>query len=83
MPIEDKYFRDERIIKKAGSKLSITEIKEDFEKFVGYKIKTNDLGFVLKAHGFRSSMSNGVTYYKGKTFSKGIDPNQDTLKTKQ
>ena len=69
MPIEDKYFEDERIIQKDGSKLTIDEIRKDFESFIGRSVKPQDLGYILKKNGFRKSSSNGITYYKGWSFN--------------
>ena len=77
MPIEDKYFEDERIIPKNGSKLTIDEIKKDFESCLGYMVPSQNLGRILKKNGFRSSTSNGITFYKG--FGFHIEKDQTTL----
>lgn len=70
MPKEDKYFEDERIISKDGSKLTLDEIKKDFEKFVGYEINAQTMGIILKHFGFKSNKSNSITYYKGYAFNE-------------
>ena len=69
MPIEDKYFKDERIISKPGSQLTLIQIKHDFESFVGYKIDNQILGNIMKRHGFKSKKSSGQTIYKGLSFA--------------
>jgi len=79
MPIEDKYFRDERIIEKAGSRLTISEIKKDFESFVGYAVTSIELGHILKKNGMKSSASNGLTIFKGKAFRNEEDKDQTVL----
>jgi|APSaa5957512535_1039671.scaffolds.fasta_scaffold05812_2 phage/plasmid-associated DNA primase len=81
MPIEDKYFRDERIITQSGSKLSIDEIKKDFESFVGYKVHPQEMGYILKKNGFHSNRSNGITSYKSKSFATVIKKGQTTIHT--
>jgi hypothetical protein len=78
MPKEDKYFQDERIIKKEGYRLTLEEIKKDFESFVGYKIKNNqEIGNILSKNGIKSKQSNGNTIYKGYAFNTKKD--QTTL----
>jgi hypothetical protein len=77
MPIEDKYFEDERIVSEPGSKLTLDEIKRDFESFVRYKVKPQKMGYILKRNGYESSYSNGVTYLKGYAFATG--KKQETL----
>ena len=65
MPMSEKYFDKDRIIRnKEGGKLPLIDVKKDFESFVGYTIKEQALGIVMKQHGFQSSTSNGLTYYK-------------------
>ena len=76
MPKEDKYFDEDRIIRSDGDRLPLLDIKKDFESFVGYTVKEQALGIILKHHGFKSSTSNGLTYYKGWKLSKG---NNETL----
>ena len=72
MPIEDKYFEDARVVKKEGSRLTLEEIKKDFESFVGYKIKNNqEMGNILSKNGIKSTHSNGKTIYKGYAFNTG------------
>ena len=73
MPIEDKYFKDERIVEKKGSQLTVMQIKEDFEKFVGYNIDNQMMGIVMKSHGFKSMKSKGVKIYKGIGFATAIE----------
>ena len=77
MPKEDKYFEDERIIQKEGSKLSLDEIKRDFESFVGYTITSQQMGIILKKNGIKSTQSNGMTIYKGYAFN--TEKNQTVL----
>jgi hypothetical protein len=45
------------------------EINEDFQKFVGYKVSRQDMGYILKKNGLESSQSNGQTVYKGWAFN--------------
>jgi len=79
MPIDDKYFRDERIITKQGSKLTLDEIKKDFESFVGYTVNPQEMGYILKKNGFHSNRSNGITCYKSKAFATVIEKGQTTI----
>ena len=71
MPISDKYFIDKRIISKEGSKLTLDEIKKDFEIFVGYETNNQELGYILKKHGMKSHRSNNQTQYIDYAFSNG------------
>ena len=73
MPIEDKYFADGRIIKKEGSRLTLEEIKEDFESFTGLKINNQAIGIILKKNGIESKSSNSKTIYKGYGFNTAKD----------
>ena len=74
MPIEDKYFADGRLIKRDGSRLTLDEIQQDFESFVGYKVKNSlEMGYILKKNGIESSKSNGKTIFKGYSFSTAKD----------
>ena len=73
MPIEDKYFADGRIIKKDGSRLTLEEIKEDFESFTGLKINNQAIGIILKKNGIESKSSNSKTIYKGYDFNTAKD----------
>jgi len=52
-----------------GSRLTIDEIKKDFEEFVGYKVINQEMGNFMKKHGFISSQSNSRTFYKGYAFA--------------
>ena len=78
MPIEYKYFKDERIISKSGFRLTLDEIKKDFESFVGYKVNNQEMGNIMKKQGYISSRSNGRTIYKSYTFAS-IKQNQTFL----
>ena len=69
MPLEDKYFEDEKIIQRDGSKIYLEEIKKDFELFVGYETTNQELGYILKKHGMKSHRSNNQTQYKDYAFS--------------
>lgn len=73
MPIEDKYYEDNRIIKKEGSRLTLEEIKEDFESFTATKIDNQRMGIILKKYGIESKSSNGKTIYKGYAFNTAKD----------
>ena len=64
-PKEESYFDKDRIVRKEGSKLSITDIKKDFESYVGYSINEQTLGYLLKNHGMGRTRSNGMTWFKG------------------
>ena len=68
MPIEDQYFEDERIIQRNGMKITLDEIKKDFESFVGYKVTAQKMGYILKKNGFKSRTSNGITHLKNYAF---------------
>ena len=62
MPVEDKYFKAGRLIAKNGSKVSFDKVREDFEKFVNYKINNQQMGYILKAHGIIVTPSNSIRY---------------------
>ena len=79
MLLEDKYFNDERIISKDGSRLTLNEIKKDYEFFTCASIKPQELGYILRKNGFRKSSSNGVTYYKGWAFADAKEQGQVNL----
>ena len=70
MPIEDKYFEEGRLIEKPGSKVSLFEIKKDFESFTGYKVSNQQLGYILKKHGINTRKSNNVRYCLGYSILK-------------
>jgi len=77
MPREDKYFDEDRIIRNdEGDKLPLIDVKKDFEFFVGYSIKEQALGILMKHHGFKSGTSNGLTYFKGWM----LNPHRDQTK---
>jgi hypothetical protein len=65
LPIEDKYFKEERIYSKEGGKITINDLKKDFESFVNYKITNQDMGNIMKRKGHKSYHTNGITVYKG------------------
>ena len=69
MPLEDKYFKDEKIISKPGFRLTLDEIKKDFEFFVGHKVNNQEMGNFMKKHNFISSQSNSRTIYRGYAFA--------------
>jgi len=69
MPIQDKYFKEEKIISMPGSKLTLDEIRKDFEFFVGYTVNNQEMGTLMKKHGFISSRSNSRTIYKEYAFT--------------
>lgn len=71
MPKEDKYFDEKRIVRSEGRKVSIVDVKKDFESFVRYEVSEVQLGHILKRNGIRSSQSNSMTWYKGWKLSKG------------
>ena len=82
MPREDKYFDEDRIIRNdKGGKLPLIEVKKDFESFVGYKIKEQALGILMKHHGFKSGTSNGLTYFKGWMLNSHRDQTKLTEKS--
>ena len=69
MPKEDKWFEDNRIIEKEGSKIELLDIKKDFESFVGYSISTPQaMGNILKRRGFNTTQSNGKTILREYAF---------------
>jgi len=73
LPIEDKYFRDNRLIRKTNSKLTLDEIHVDFQRFVGSNISRQEMGYILKKNGFKSNKSNGQTIYRDWAFNIPID----------
>jgi hypothetical protein len=77
-PKEESYFDKDRILAKEGGKLSLADIKKDFESYVGYSVNEQTLGYLLKNHGMKKSKSNGVTWFKGYALSTASD-NQSTL----
>jgi len=84
MPKEDKYFDEEKIIRRDGYRLPLLDIKVDFEEFVGYNVKEQAMGIILKHHGLKSSTSNGLTYYKGwilATMNETLDKTSPTIAT--
>jgi len=83
MPIEDKYFKDERIIEKAGDQLTIMQIKKDFESFVGFHLDNQMMGNIMKSHGYKSKKSNGITIYKGIAFATAIENTLSSYDTEQ
>ena len=64
-PKEESYFDKQRIVRKEGSKISLTDIKKDFESYVGYSVAEQALGYLLKNHGMVKNNSNGQTWFKG------------------
>ena len=68
MPLEDKYFEDNRIVESPGNRLILDEIRIDFEKFVGYNVKNSEMGNILKKNGFHTVQSNSKTILKGYSF---------------
>ncbi len=77
MPKEDKYFDEKRIVRSDGDKVSIVDVKNDFESFVGYEVTEVQLGHILKRNGIRSSQSSSMTWYKGWKLSKGNNTTLD------
>ena len=77
-PKEESYFDKDRILAKEGGKLSLADIKEDFESYVGYSVSPQTLGYLLKNHGMKKSKSNGITWYRGYVLSNA-STNQSTL----
>jgi len=73
MPKEDKYFEDGRIIQKDGSRLTLDEIRKDFELFVGHKVNPQDMGYILKRKGILSKKSNGLSVYINYSFNTEQD----------
>lgn len=67
-PKEESYFDMKRIVPKEGSRLYLSDIKKDFEAYVGYTVSSEqDLGNLLKKHGMKSKRTNGKTWYQGYT----------------
>lgn len=62
MSIEDTYFTDGRIISKAGSKIMIEEIRNDFESFTGTKVTPQEMGNMMKKHGYESNRVMELQY---------------------
>jgi len=84
MPKEDKYFEEDRIVRREGHRLPLLDIKVDFEEFVGYPVKEQAMGIILKHHDLKSSTSNGKTYYKGwilATMNETLDKTSPTIAT--
>ena len=82
MPIEDKYFKDGRIIEKAGSKLTLIQIKNDFVSFVGYNVDNQMMGNIMKKHGYKSSKSSGQTIFNGLAFATATEHTIHSFDTK-
>lgn len=82
MPIEDKYFKDGRLIEKKGNQLTIMQIKEDFQSFVGYHLDNQIMGNIMKSHGYISKKSNGITIYKGIGFATATEQSISSFDTK-
>ena len=72
-PKEDKYFEDGRIIPKEGESISLLEIQEDFQKFTGYPVNMQQIGYILKKNGMVTSQSNSRTVLKGYCFPQVAD----------
>jgi phage/plasmid-associated DNA primase len=72
-PKEDKYFEDGRIISKEGEYITLLDIKIDFEKFTGYPVSMQQMGYILKKNGIVTSQSNSRTVLKGYSFPKVSD----------
>jgi len=68
--IEDKYFRQNRLVAQAGSRLTMEEIKRDFEEYTEMNVSVQGMGYILKKNGFKTIQSNGLTILKGFTFEK-------------
>lgn len=68
--IEDKYFREHRLVTQRGEKLSMDEIKRDFEEYTNIEISSQAMGYILRKNGFKTVQSNGLTVLKGFTFEK-------------
>jgi hypothetical protein len=65
-PKEESYFDRQRIVQKEGGKLYLSDIKKDFEAYVGYTVSSEQyLGNLLKKHGMKSNNSNSKTWFKG------------------
>ena len=82
MPIEDKYFKDGRIIENAGSKLTLIQIKNDFVSFVGYNVDNQMMGNIMKKHGYKSSKSSGQTIFNGLAFATATEHTIHSFDTK-
>ena len=70
LPIEDKYFESGRIIEKRLGKLTLDEVKLDFETYCKTTIQNQALGYLMREKGFESKQSNGKTVYPGYALSK-------------
>jgi phage/plasmid-associated DNA primase len=66
---EDKYFEDNRLVRKPGERLTVGDIQKDFEQFVGYKITPAKMGYILRKNGFTSKQTNSQTVYEGVCFA--------------
>ena len=74
-PIEDRYFEDGRLIEKLGFKVSLSDIRKDFESFTGHRVSNQELGYILKKHGINTTRRSNVRYVSGYT----INVNQTRL----
>ena len=67
-----------KVMKKLPSLKKEFTTKEDFERYVGYSVKEQTLGYLLKNHGMKKSKSNGITWYRGYVLATASS-NQSTL----
>ena len=73
MSPEDRYFSDQRLIRKEGARLSMEAVKSDFQNAVKYKVTEQMMGNILKRRGIESKQSNGVTWYVDVAFDDEKD----------
>jgi len=73
---EDRYFDENRLIHKVGSKLLLADVRTDFEKYVNYKTTNQAIGYILKKNGFDTKQSNSKTWIIDTDFA---DPKQEVL----
>ena len=77
-PKEESYFDRQRIVPKDGGKLYLSDIKKDFEAYVGYTVSSEQsMGNILKNHGMKSKRTNGKTWYSG--YALGSQSGNSTL----
>lgn len=54
---------------KEGSRLTLSEITEDFTRYIGRRVKFQEMGYILKRHGIKTHQTNRLTIWKGWSFS--------------
>lgn len=63
MTPEQKFFANNIIQHKFGIRTELTQVRERFEKFVGYELQSNqEMGYILKDNKFTTERANSKTW---------------------